>query len=319
MIEGAEKKDVYDVIIIGGGPAGYTAGLYAARDRLNTLLLESLSVMGQAVMTAHIENYPGMDSVSGFELVQSFKDQASRFGLKTESATVSGISPVSGEEALWQVEGDGKIYFSRSIIVASGARPKKLEIPGEIEFLSRGVSYCGTCDGAFFRDKDIVVVGGGNTALEEALYLTRYGKSVRIVHRRDRFRGGKLLQERAFEHEKISVIWDSVVTEIKGGDSVESLVLENVKTRKSTQIECDGVFIFAGWIPNTDFVPEDIKKEKGALVTDKAMRTSLDGLFAAGDCCHKDFHQVVTACGDGANAAHSAQLYVERLKGTAYE
>jgi thioredoxin reductase (NADPH) len=205
------------------------------------------------------------------------------------------------------------------VIVASGAQPRKLDVPGEKRFLTRGVSYCATCDGAFFREKDIIVVGGGDTAVEEALYLTRFGKKVTIVHRRDRLRASKVLQERAMKNEKIDFVWKKTVREIRGEDNVSGVVIEDVDTGQTETMNCDGVFIFVGWVPNTDFVPTDLELNNGSIVVDKNMRTSCPGVFAAGDCCQKDFRQIVTACGDGANAAHEAQLYVERLKGTAYE
>lgn len=321
MSEDCSKQgEVRDIVIIGGGPAGLTAGLYVARARMDAVLLQSFSVMGQATMTDRIENYPGVELATGFEITQTFKNQATKFGLCIDNNTVEKVSSeLDKQNRLWKVEGGGKKYIARSVIVASGAQPKKLNVPGEKTFLTRGVSYCGTCDGAFFRDRDIVVVGGGNSAVEEALYLTRFGKTVTIVHRRDRLRATKVLQERALEHEKIHFKWKSEVREIKGESKVEGILLEDVTTGATEVFACDGIFIFVGWEPNTGFLPEEVKKERSAILVDKDMRTSEAGLFAAGDCCKKDFRQIVTACGDGANAAHQAQLYVERMKGTAYE
>ncbi|MGB2599522.1 MAG: thioredoxin-disulfide reductase [Candidatus Omnitrophota bacterium] len=313
-------EDVYDTIIIGGGPAGLTAGLYAARARMNVLLIESLSVMGQATMTDMIENYPGVEKASGIELIDTFKKQAVSFGLSTGTGTVKSLS-LSEKEGfpVWSVEDENGMREALSVIVATGAIPKKLEVPGEEEFLGKGISYCATCDAAFFREKDIVVVGGGDTAVEEALFLTRFGKKVTLIHRRDRLRAAKILQEKALSSEKMEFVWDTVVKEIAGSDKIEKVKLENVKTGEASELSCDGVFIFAGWRPNTDFLNGILKlSEKNCIVVDQEMKTSEKGVFACGDCCHKALHQVVTACGDGAIAANSAQQYVDELKGIAY-
>ncbi|MGB3082996.1 MAG: thioredoxin-disulfide reductase [Candidatus Omnitrophota bacterium] len=313
-------EDVYDTIIIGGGPAGLTAGLYAARARMNVLLIESLSVMGQATMTDMIENYPGVEKASGIELIDTFKKQAVSFGLSTGTGTVKSLS-LSEKEGfpVWSVEDENGTREALSVIVATGAIPKKLEVPGEEEFLGKGISYCATCDAAFFRENDIVVVGGGDTAVEEALFLTRFGKKVTLIHRRDRLRAAKILQEKALSSEKMEFVWDTVVKEIAGSDKIEKVKLENVKTGEASELSCDGVFIFAGWRPNTDFLNGILKlSEKNCIVVDQEMKTSEKGVFACGDCCHKALHQVVTACGDGAIAANSAQQYVDELKGIAY-
>ncbi len=319
-----EKKfaeNIYDILIIGGGPAGLTAGLYASRARKKTVLLESLSVMGQAQMTDVIENYPGIERTGGFELIENMKKQARAFGLSCEGGTVTNI--FSREEkgtVIWQAETDSGTREALSLIVASGACPKKLEIPGEEEFSGRGVSYCGTCDAAFFRDKDVVVVGGGNTAVEEAIFLTKFAKKVMIIHRRDRLRAVKILQEQVFSNDKIEFVWNSFLEEIIGTDKVEKVRTKNVKTGKDKEILCDGVFIFAGWKPNTGFLGEVLAlDEKRHIVIDDNMGTGRKGLFACGDCCRRPLHQIITACGDGAIAAQSAQHYVEGLKGTAYE
>lgn len=314
-------KDIYDIVIVGGGPAACTAGIYSSRGRMNTMMTESMSIMGQATMTDMVENYPGFDQIGGFELVSSYKKQAEKFGLKSSFGTVSSIKKTEMDGLpVWEVEDENGIRKALSVIVATGAKPRKLGVPGEDEFLGKGVSYCATCDGAFFREKDIAVIGGGDTAVEEALYLTKFGKKVSIVHRRDRFRAAKLLQERIFANDKMDFVWKSVVDEIKGSDKVEKIVLENVDTGDKTELACDGVFIFVGWEPNTGFLKDTIDLDgHGCIVVDAAMRTSEDGIFAAGDCCNKVFHQIVTACGDGATAAYSAQQYVEELKGIAYK
>ncbi|MCK5450419.1 MAG: thioredoxin-disulfide reductase [Candidatus Omnitrophica bacterium] len=315
------SDNVYDVVIIGAGPAGLTAGIYAARARMKTLIIESLVVMGQATMTEIIENYPGVEKVTGFDLVTTLKKQAEGFGAKCRMGTVVKISRTnSGKVSVWKIEDENGSVEALSVIAASGARPKKLKVPGEEKFLGRGVSYCATCDGAFFRDKDIVVIGGGDTVVEEAIFLTRFGKKVTIIHRRDRLRATKILQERAFANEKIDYVWGSVVDSIVGVDKVERVVVVNKDTGKKQEISCEGVFIFTGWRPNTDFSDGVVKKDEyGAILADKEMKTSAPGIFAGGDCCRKILHQVVTACGDGAVAAFSAQHYVEKIKGTEYK
>ncbi|MBD3378935.1 MAG: thioredoxin-disulfide reductase [Candidatus Omnitrophica bacterium] len=312
--------DVYDIVIIGGGPAGLTAGLYAARSKMKTLMIESFSVMGQATMTDLIENYPGIEKTNGFDLITKVKGQAVSFGLECAQGTVTGIGRHSRDGvSVWKISGDGKEYETLSVIAASGAYPRKIGVPGEKEFTGKGVSYCATCDGAFFRGKDILVVGGGNTAVEEALYLTKFGKKVTVVHRRDRLRASGVVQERAFASDKIDFAWNSVVEEIRGGEKVESVLLRNVKTDGMTELACDGVFVFIGWNANTGFLEGVVElDEKGAVLADDEMKTSSEGVFAAGDCRRKVLNQIVTACGDGAVAAYSAEQYVQELKGIAY-
>lgn len=308
----------YDVIIIGGGPAGLTAAIYTARARLKTLLLESFSVPGQAVITDHLENYPGFpDGINGFELIEKFKKQAENFGAELK---VGNVERIEKDKNGWLVEAEGRTYTSLSLIIASGARPRRLGVPGERELQRKGVSYCATCDGALYKDKEIALVGGGDTAIQEALFLTRFAKKVRVVHRRDRLRATKILQERALSNERIEFIWESKAVEILGKDRVSGVKIKNVKTGKETDVSCDGVFIFVGYSPNTDFIKRVLKLDKdGYIVSDSDMNTSKKGIFACGDCRRKLLRQVVTACGDGATAAFSAQKYVEDLKGAAYK
>jgi len=317
-----EMSLIYDIIIIGGGPAGLTAGLYASRARMRTLLIEKLTMGGQAIITDVIENYPGFpDGISGAELAEQIKKQAEKFGLEFVYGEVNQIrqQKIQGLP-VFELVVEGKIYQTLSIILAVGAAARKLGVPGEAEFTGRGVSYCATCDGAFFKDKNIVVVGGGDTAVEEALFLTRFGRKVTLIHRRDRLRATKILQERILANPKVNFLWESQVTEIFGDKIVEGVKVKNVKTQEVKKVETDGVFIFAGLIPNTEFVHGLVKlDEKGYIITDDEMQTSQKGIFAAGDCRRKLLRQVVTACGDGATAAFSAQQYVERLKGTAYD
>ncbi|MFC1508098.1 thioredoxin-disulfide reductase [Candidatus Omnitrophota bacterium] len=312
----------YDVIIIGGGPAGLTAALYASRARQKTLVLESFSVVGQAIITDSIENYPGFpDGVNGFELVGRFKKQAEKFGTILKTSHVKSIKEHKDKgHRGWKVVSEKEEFTTLSLIIASGARPKKLGVPGEDTLQGRGVSYCATCDGALYRDKDIVVVGGGDTAVEEALFLTKFGKKVSLVHRRDRLRATKILQERALSNKKMSFLWESEAISILGEKKVESIRIRNIKGGQESDVVCDGVFIFVGYIPNTDLVKGIVKLDtSGYILTDQDMNTSKKGVFACGDSRKKLLRQVITACGDGATAAFSAQQYVEELKGTAYK
>ena len=313
---------IYDVIIIGAGPSGLTAAIYTSRARLKTLLLEGLSVSSQALVTDKIENYPGFpEGIGGFEMIDRFKKQAKLFGTEFVVEDVNSIQPSKRQGAnIWQVEVKEKIYYSLSVIIASGAQFKVLGVEGEKRLLGKGVSYCAVCDGAFFKDKDIIVVGGGDTAAEEALFLTRFAKKITLIHRRDRLRATRILQERIFANKKISIIWNSVVNEILGDSKVQGVRVTDVKTKKETDISCNGVFIFVGLVPNTNFVKDTIKlDENGYVIAEGSMKTSRDGIFACGDCRQTILRQVVTACGDGAFAAFSAQQYVENLKGTAYK
>jgi len=320
-MQGAQQSnDVYDIAIIGGGPAGLTAGIYASRARMKTVMVESVSVMGQLTMTDIIENYPGIDSINGYKLVDDMKKQAVSFGMEARMGTVEKIvkSPQNGG-AIWKIFYESGEVEALSVIIASGARARNLGVPGEEDLRGKGVSYCATCDGAFFKEKEITVVGGGDTAIEEAVYLTRFASKVNIIHRRDRLRAARILQERAMSNDKINFIWDSVVEEIRGEGKVQGVLLKNVKTGVNTELPCDGVFIFTGWKPNTEFLKGVLDLgDAGYINVDKSMRTDEKAIFACGDCCDKPLYQVVTACGDGAIAADAARKYVEELKGTAY-
>ncbi|PIV39800.1 MAG: thioredoxin-disulfide reductase [Candidatus Omnitrophica bacterium CG02_land_8_20_14_3_00__42_8] len=300
----------YDLIIIGGGPAGLTAGIYASRARVKTLLIESFSVICQAVTTDHIENYPGFpEGVNGFELIEKFKKQAEKFGTEFIAAEVKEIKETKPG---WQIVTEDKTYTASSIIIATGASPKRLDVPGEDKFRGRGVSYCATCDGALFKNKEVVVVGGGDTALEEALFLTRFAKKVTVIHRRNALRGTKILQERSFANKKIEIAWDSVVTEITGSGKVAGVKIKNVKTNAITDFSCDGIFICVGYTPNTGFLKDAVPlDEAGYIISDDNCLTSKAGIFAAGDCRKKLLRQVVTAAGEGATAAFACQRYLE--------
>jgi len=308
----------YDVIVIGGGPAGLTAALYAGRARLKTLIVESFSVLGQAIITDRIENYPGFpEGINGFDLVEKFKKQAEKFEVEFKTGDVSEVKK---HDKGWEIKIKDKSYTALSLIVASGAKPKKLGVAGEEKLQGKGVSYCATCDGALYRDKEVVLAGGGDTAIEEALFLTRFAAKVKVAHRRDRLRATKILQERALANKKIEFIWESTITEITGDNKVSGVKIENVRTKEKGEVPCDGVFIFVGYSPNTDFVKGVLKLDKGGYIAgDDNMKTSEKGIFACGDCRGKLLRQVVTACGDGAVAAFSAQQYVEELKGEAYK
>ena len=310
----------YDMMIIGGGPAGYTAGLYAARAGLKTLLVEGAATVSQITITDIIENYPGIpDGIGGFELMQLFKNQALKFGLETITKDVSAIVKSDSAPALWVVSAGDKSYRALSIITATGAQWRKLGVPGETEFAGHGVSYCATCDGPFYRNKDVVVVGGGDSAIQEALFLTYFAKKVIVIHRRDRLRAGGILQKRAFAEKKIEFVWNGTLAEVLGSDFVTGVRIKDVQSGKLTDIAAEGVFIFVGRVPHTDIFRGVFNLDTGGyIVTDENMKTSAEGIFAAGDCRAKLFRQVVTAAGDGANAAFSAELYIGNLKGEAY-
>jgi thioredoxin reductase (NADPH) len=310
----------HDTIIIGGGPAGYTAGIYAARSGLKTLLVEGAATVSQITITDLIENYPGIpDGIDGFELMQLFKKQALKFGLEIITKDVLAIKNNAAAPVIWDVTLEDDSFRTLSIIAATGARWRNLEVPGEQEFAGRGISYCATCDGPFYRNKDVIVVGGGDTALQEALFLTHFAKKVFVIHRRDRLRAAKILQKRAFAEKKIEFVWNATLTEVTGRDFVTGIKIADVYSGKISEISAEGVFIFVGRLPHTGLFRDILRLDAGGyIITDDNMRTSAAGIFAAGDCRAKQFRQVVTAAGDGANAIYSAELYVEELKGETY-
>jgi thioredoxin reductase (NADPH) len=314
-----KEEIIYDAIIIGGGPAGLTAGIYLSRARMDTLLIEKAMPGGQAVLTEIIENYPGFpEGISGPELMQKIEEQAVRFGLKIEYGEVEEVK--IQEDKVKIVRINNQEYRTLAIILTSGAEASKLGVPGEEKLRGRGVSYCATCDAPFFKDQKIVVVGGGDTAIEEALYLTKFVREVTIIHRRDRLRATKILQERVFANKKINFVWDSVVTKILGKEKVEGVLIQNKKTGEEKEISCQGVFVFVGNVPNSKFLNESIKLDlKGYILTDDNMMTSQEGIYACGDVRKKILRQVVTACGEGATAAFAAQKYIEELKGVSYK
>lgn len=307
------EKGLYDVIIIGGGPAGLTAGLYTSRARLGTLLIESGIFGGQMMTTEQIENYPGFpQGVSGEELSRLMEEQAKRFGMETINDEVLEVSIENERKKVKTYGGD---YFCRALIICTGTEYRKLGVPGEEEFKGRGISYCATCDGAFFKDSRIVVVGGGDSALTEALFLTKFVKELTIIHRRDALRATKIYQERAMNNPKIKFLWNSVVQEIKGDNVVRSVVVKNVKTGEMTEMEIEGVFLFIGLMPRTQFLKDLVPMDReGYILTNENCETSVKGIFAAGDCRKKLLRQISTSVGDGATAAFAAEKYLEEEK-----
>lgn len=303
----------YDTIIIGGGPAGLAAGLYAMRSGLKTVLLEKLQPGGQVIVTDFVENYPGFPSgISGGELSAHMEAQARAVGLEIIATEVVSVDFTGPAKVVLTPDEE---YKAPTIIVASGATYRRLNVPGEQQLTGKGVSYCATCDGPLFRDKEIAVVGGGNTAVQDAVFLARFARKVTIVHRRDALRATKILQERAFKNEKVDIAWNSVVVEINGNERVEGLVLRDVKTRADRSVPVDGVFIVVGTDPNTEFVKRSVVLDPaGYILTDEDMRTNVPGVYAAGDCRRKSLRQIVTAAADGAIAAVSAERYIESLK-----
>ena len=303
---------MYDLIIVGGGPAGLTAGLYGARAGLNSLLLEKLAPGGQVLTTDRVENYPGFpDGISGFEFIDRMKTQTEHFGLTIQNEEVTGLE--LSEDKKIVITHKEKIE-TKTLILTCGAAPRKMGIDGEDIFTGKGVSYCATCDGPFYRDQEVAVIGGGDTALEEAIFLTRFVSRIYLIHRRDRLRAIKLLQDRAMADEKIALVWDTVPVKIMGENIVEGIELKNVKTGEVTQKEIQGVFVFIGNNPNTDLVKGMVKlDEKGFIITDEKMETSVPGLFAAGDIRSKPLRQIATAVGEGATASFSAEKYLESL------
>ncbi|MED1780970.1 thioredoxin-disulfide reductase [Brevibacillus fortis] len=304
-------QKIYDVIIAGAGPAGMTAAVYTSRANMSTLMLERGIPGGQMANTEDIENYPGFTSILGPDLSTKMFEHAQQFGAEY---AYGEIKEIRDEEPYKRVITSDKEYLTKSVIVATGAEHRLLGVQGEKELSGRGVSYCAVCDGAFFRNKELVVVGGGDSAVEEAVFLTRFASKVTIVHRRDQFRAQKILQKRAFDNEKIEVIWDTELREIRGEGKVQAVLLENVKTGEQKEFPADGVFIYVGMDPLTASVrPLGITNDAGYVLTDEKMNTKVKGVFAAGDVREKMLRQVVTATGDGSIAAQSAQHYVEEL------
>ncbi|MBN1930396.1 MAG: thioredoxin-disulfide reductase [Desulfobacterales bacterium] len=307
------KSADYDLVIIGGGPAGLTAGLYAARARLNVILIEKLVLGGQILVTDWIENYPGFpNGLSGVDLVQKMTEQVKRFNLNIETNEVLSLDL---SEQIKKIQLNDRTITAYTIIIATGASPKKLGVSGEDAFYGRGVSFCATCDGPFFKDRIVAAVGGGDTAVQESLFLTRFAKKVYLIHRRDQLRADKILQERAFNNNKIDFIWNSVVTGIKGSNEVEKLSIKNLKSGKISDIDIDGCFIWVGITPNTKFLGDAVKLDEfGFIVANSNMQTSVEGVFTAGDVRDTPLRQLTTAEGDASIAAYSAEHYINNIK-----
>ena len=304
-------EKIYDLIIIGSGSAGLSAGLYAGRAMLNTLIIEKKQVGGQILNTAEVVNYPGVRKASGPALTEVMYAQAKDFGVSFVTDEIKEVD-FSGE--IKRLVSEKEEYLCRAVIIATGAQAKKLGIPGEKEFVGRGVSYCAVCDGAFYRDKVVAVVGGGNAAVEEGCYLTKFAKKVYIIHRRDQLRADKIVQDRAFKNDKVEFIYDTIPVEIKGKDCVESFVLKNVKTNETFEIETDGVFPYIGFAPNIDYKNAQVQQnEAGFIVTNECMETSVKGVYAIGDVRTTPLRQVITAAADGAVAGCFAVKYLEEI------
>ncbi len=307
------KELNYDVVILGGGPAGFSAGIYAARGNVKTAIVDINMMGGQPSNYLELENYPGFDMIGGYDLMEKFEAHADKFGV--EKFPMQEIQKVELSSEIKKIITNDTIYNAKTVIIACGAQPQKLGVPGEKEFVGRGVSYCAVCDGAFYREKTVAVVGGGNAAVEEACYLTKFADKVYIVHRRDKLRADKIVQERAMKNPKIEFVWDSTAVEIQGTSNVERFVIRNVKTNELSELKVDGVFPYIGFVPNTDLVNGQIQQnEQGFIVTDSNLCTSEKGVYAIGDIRVTPLRQVITAAADGAIAAVSAVKYLEEVE-----
>lgn len=297
-----------DIIIIGGGPAGLTSAIYTSRARHSTLVIEEKAVGGQIIITTDIENYPGFPKgIMGPELAMLMEEQAKKFGAEIIYDSVKTID-INSKKVITE-RGE---YICKTLIIATGANPAKLNLPKEEELTGRGISYCATCDGAFFKDQVVAVIGGGNTAVEEALFLTNFAKKVYLIHRRDKLRAEKCLQERTFENKKIEIIWNTVVDSIEGDDTLKGINIKNKLTNETSFLPLDGLFIFVGYLPKTDFLKGLIElDETGYIKVNNKNQTNIPWIFAAGDCVAKPYKQIATAVGDGCNAALSAIAYLE--------
>ena len=305
-----EKKN-FDVVILGGGPAGFSAAIYAARGAVSTAIVDVNMLGGQPSNYLELENYPGFQLVGGYDLMEKFEEHADKFGVK--KFPMQEIEKVDlAQKKIYTKEYE---FSAKSIIIATGAQPQKLGVLGEKEFVGRGVSYCAVCDGAFYKDKAVAVVGGGNSAIEEAIYLTKFAKKVYVIHRRDKLRADKIIQERAFKNQKIEFIWNSIVLEIQGENTVKSILLKDTQTDKISKLDVDGIFPYIGISPNTELFSGQLNQDKyGFIITDTTMATSVDGVYAIGDVRNTPLRQVVTAASDGAIGATYALRYIEQTK-----
>lgn len=301
----------FDTVILGGGPAGLSAGIYASRGAVSTAIVDINMFGGQPSNYLELENYPSYSTVGGYDLMEKFEEHADKFNVqKFPMQEITEVDLINKS-----IKTTGAEFNAKTIILATGAQPMKLGVPGEKEFVGRGVSYCAVCDGAFYRDKVVAVVGGGNAAVEEAMYLTKFATKVYLIHRRDELRADKIVQERAFKNDKLEFIWDTVVEEIKGKDLVCSATIKNVKTNNVSDLQIDGIFPYIGMTPNVDLFNGQLEQDaRGFIITDETMKTSLDGVYAVGDVRTTPLRQVITAAADGAVAAVYAVRYLETLK-----
>ncbi|MFZ1684263.1 MAG: thioredoxin-disulfide reductase [Candidatus Zixiibacteriota bacterium] len=309
---GTEK--IYDVVIVGGGPGGLCAGMYSARARRKTVCLEKFLPGGQIAMTGEVEDYPGFEHISGAELGMKLTDHAKKFGLEIEMEEVLEVY-CDGEDRVARCA-SGNTYRGKAVILSTGGSPVKLNIPGELEYAGKGVSYCAICDGAFFRDKVIAVVGGGDAAVEEGAFLTKFGTKVHLIHRREQLRAQKIIQQRAFDNPKMNFIFDTVVESINGNDRVVTdLTLKNIKTGAVSKLDVGAIFVYVGFHPNSGIVREGLKRDpNGYIITDEKMETSIPGIFCCGDVRAQLVRQVTNAVGDGTTAAVAAEKYIEHLE-----
>lgn len=305
------ERKIFDIIILGGGPAGFSSAIYAARGAVSTAIVDINMLGGQPSNYLELENYPGFQLVGGYDLMEKFEEHADKFGVK--KFPMQEITKIDlAKKKIYTKEYE---FSAKSIIIATGAQPMKLGVKGEKEFVGRGVSYCAVCDGAFYKDKIVAVVGGGNSAIEEAMYLTKFAKKVYVIHRRDKLRADKILQEKAFKNQKIEFIWNSIVLEIQGENTVKSIVLKNLQTDKISELKIDGIFPYIGISPNTELFSGQLNQDKyGFIITDTTMATSVDGVYAIGDVRNTPLRQVVTAASDGAIGATYALRYIEQTK-----
>ena len=305
----------FDTVILGGGPAGLSAGIYASRGAVSTAIIDTSMLGGQPSNYLELENYPGFPIIGGFDLMEKFEEHADKFGVqKFSMQEIESIDLKANPKIIKTNEGE---FRAKTVIIACGAQPMKLGVPGEAEFIGRGVSYCAVCDGAFYKNKVVAVVGGGNAAVEEAMYLTKFADKVYVIHRRNELRADKIVQDRAFKNDKIEFIWDSVVKEIKGDDLVHTAVIENVKTHEISNLQVNGVFPYIGMTPNIESISGQVEQDaNGFILTNDTMKTSVDGVYAVGDVRKTPLRQVITAAADGAVGAVYAVKYLESIKET---
>jgi len=309
-----EEKE-FDIVIVGGGPGGLTAGMYGARANLKTVLIEKYLPGGQIAVTEEVEDYPGFEHITGAELASKMTEHAKKFGLEIISDEIVSVHSESAGRKV-AVGASGALYVGKQMIVSTGGSPVHLGVPGEKEFAGRGVSYCAICDGAFFKNQIIAVAGGGDAAVEEGMFLTKFGSKVILIHRRDKLRAQKIIQERAFRNPKMEFVWDSVIERIEGDAKVRSLLLRNLKTGHTSTLDVGALFVFVGFRPNSHILPEDVKKtDAGYLITDYKMETSIPGIYACGDVRDQLVRQVTNAVGDGTTAAMAAVKRIEEMEG----